>query len=84
MMLMASELKLGDVVDLGIQGFSSATVVEVGKLGEFGVRVIRPYVVTADMVYTGGVPWSIGIEDFRLISGDRMMKVLYRETKEFK
>jgi len=79
--MMASELKLGDVVNTGTQRFSCATVVEVG---ESGIRLIRPYVVTADLVYTSGIPWSIGVEDFKLISGDRMMEVLYRETKEFK
>lgn len=61
----ASETSLGDVVRLksmdGHGAFSDCTVKNKSK---DGVTLLRPYVVTADYSTTGGVPCSLGWEEF--------------------
>jgi len=72
------DLKLGDVIRLGINGtYEDATVYRINKNGS--VQVWRPYVQTADFSYTGGVIPYIGIEDFAL-SGRDVDRI--REGKE--
>ena len=63
------DLKLGDVIRLGMSGtYEDATVYRINKDGS--VQVWRPYVTTADFSYTGGVIPYIGIEDFALSGRD--------------
>lgn len=62
-----SDLSLGDTVRLGAEGFMDAVVRQI-KDGK--VRLFRPYVATADFVYTGGVIPYIGIEDFEMMVTD--------------
>ena len=59
-----SDLELGDVIDLGFAPYGCATVRKINDDGS--VQVLRPYVVCADFSYTGGVPTSLGFEDFAL------------------
>jgi len=57
-----SELRMGDVVDLGFSdGYSFATV---KQIADDSIHFFRPYVHTADHTYTGGIHCYIGIENF--------------------
>ena len=60
-----TKLQLRDVVDLSEgQGlrYMQATVVKITNKTE--VTLLRPYVVTGDFEYTGGVTRSLGFEEF--------------------
>jgi len=62
------DLNLGDVIQLQPDSpYSSATVRCLNKNGS--VQLWRPHVVCGDFSYTGGVPVSVGIEDFAISSG---------------
>lgn len=67
-MVKGSQLGLGDQVQLGWP-YGTATVVQI-KDDE--IRLIRPYVHTSDVRYSGNqVLWYLGIEDFKVsISGN--------------
>ena len=77
MLVPIKDLKLGDVVRLGLSGYEDATVYRQNPDGS--VQVWRSYVTTADFSYTGGVIPYLGIEDFAL-SGRDVERV--REGKE--
>lgn len=73
MKVQVSELKLGDVVDLGFtDGYGTATVYKVCANGD--VHICRPYVHVTDVIYAGElgskklVPY-LGVEDFALYNG---------------
>ena len=54
-------LQLGDVVRLYDDAYADATVKNVTNAV---VTLFRPYVVTADFSYSGGVICYVGIEEF--------------------
>lgn len=73
----AKELDLGDEVstfpgDPSDHSFSAAVVTK--KEAE-GVTLFRPYAITSDFEYTGGVIPYIGFEEYR-VSGDSDVRLL--------
>ena len=61
------DLKLADVVGLGEYPFSDAVV---KQIKDGCVTVFRPYAITADFSYTGGVIPYIGIEEIIYYQSD--------------
>lgn len=76
MKMKADKLKLADVVELGFSPFGSAVV---KQIRDDKVTLFRPYALTQDFSYTGGVICSVGIEEivFELTS-DREFEVVTR------
>jgi hypothetical protein len=73
-----SDLCLADVVELFEGPFGTGTVRRITKDGE--VIISRPYGVTQDFSYTGGVPFSVGVEEVSyFFSSSRMLKVFQRK-----
>lgn len=54
------DLKLADVVELFEGPFGTAVVTQIT---DAEVKLMRPFSVTADFSYTGGVLYSVGNED---------------------
>jgi hypothetical protein len=73
-----SELRLADVVELFEGPYGTGTVRQITK---DEVIIARPYGVTGDFSYTGGVPFSVGVEECRyLLSSKRdTFKVFQRK-----
>lgn len=60
--LKVSELKLADVVELFEGPFGTGVVRQITKEQ---VIISRPYGVTGDFSYSGGVSFSVGVEECR-------------------
>lgn len=79
-----SELQLGDVVRLGPIGnygpnkFSDAVVIQIT---DKEIHLFRPYAITADFQYTGGVIPYIGIEQFHAYDKKNDYLVIERRTE---
>ena len=72
-----SELKLADIVELFEGPFGTGTVRNITKEA---VYISRPYGVTGDFSYTGGVPFSVGVEDcIYPLSSSHVLKVYQRK-----
>lgn len=59
--MQASKLGLGDIVQAFDGPFGTAVVKQVG---EEGAALFRPYAVTGDFAFTGGVIALVGIEQW--------------------
>ena len=70
-----SELRLGDIVKLGLGPYADATVKNV-KDGT--VTFFRPYVVSSEFTYAGGVICTIGIEEFSTARTDQLWDIVRR------
>jgi hypothetical protein len=80
--LKISELKLADVVCLFEGEYGTATVKQI-KDGK--VIFLRPYVITQDFSYTGGVISSLGYEECAYyISIDKYKEFLVYSRKDLK
>lgn len=66
--LKLSELKLADVVQLFKGEYSTATV---KKIEGDTVTFLRPYVITQDFSYSGGVICSFGYEECTYLKGTK-------------
>lgn len=77
MMTTAAELKLGDVVSTHPEDPFSTCVVR--KIVDGMVHLYRPYAVTSDFSYTGGVIPYIGIEEFAIHADSREVKLYSRK-----
>lgn len=72
------DLRLADTVELFEGAFGTGIVRQITE-GE--VIIARPYGVTSDFSYTGGVPFSVGVEECKYLRGGRtMLKVLQRKN----
>jgi hypothetical protein len=60
-------LRLADVVELFEGPFGTAVVTQITK---DEVTLTRPYGVTGDFSYTGGVPYSVGNEVCKYLTSD--------------
>ena len=76
--IQAKELKLGDVIQcLGInQEFSTGIVKQVKS---DSITIYRPYAVTANFSYTGGVICYTGIEEYQIPRNDDVYNVFSRK-----
>jgi len=75
-----SELRLRDVVDLESGDYSIATVVQITE--DRGIKFFRPYVMTSDFSYTGGVIPYIGFEEFHTpVYKDKEITLVRRERE---
>lgn len=63
MKVTTDQLKLGDIVKLGWDSYSTATII---KITENEITFFRPYVHTSDFEYSGGVIPYIGTEQFTI------------------
>lgn len=72
------ELQLADVVELFEGPFGTGTV---RQITADEVVISRPYGVTQDFSYTGGVPYSVGVEECRYLREhtDTVFKVYQRK-----
>jgi len=66
--LKLSELKLADVVQLFDDEYGTATVKQID--GDI-VTFLRPYVITQDFSYAGGVICSLGYEECTYLKGTK-------------
>lgn len=74
-----SELQLGDVVSLYPEMAFSASIVKQIKDGY--ATLFRPYGVTADFSYSGGVITYIGVEEFHIsLESDRTITLYERKV----
>ncbi len=73
-------LRLGDVIET-YEGMPFSTAVVI-KVNENTVTLFRPYAITADFSYTGGVLAYVGIETYQIMRSESMVKVY--ERKELK
>jgi hypothetical protein len=73
-----SELRLADVVELFEGPFGTGVV---RQITDEVVIIMRPYGVTGDFSYTGGVPYSVGNEECRYPTSDTrsVFKVYHRK-----
>jgi hypothetical protein len=62
------ELQTADVVELFDGPFGTGVV---RQITDDTVIIMRPYGVTADFSYTGGVPYSVGNEECRYLLSDK-------------
>lgn len=78
MKIKAKDLRLADVVDDSpfIGGFHTAIV---SKIKEETVRLFRPYGVTADFSYSGGVICYVGIEEYEIPRDNSEIEVFLRK-----
>lgn len=58
------ELQLGDIVELFDGPFGTAVV---RQITDDEVIIARPFGVTGDFSYTGGVPYSVGTEECKYL-----------------
>ena len=69
-----SDLRLGDIVELFEGPFGTGTVRQITgrheKIDYPEVIIARPYGVTGDFSYTGGVPFSVGVEECHYLLSD--------------
>jgi hypothetical protein len=74
----AKDLKLADVISTlpGDHPFSTAIVTQV-KDG--AVKLFRPYALTADFSYTGGVIPYIGTEEYTIFADDKEVDLFSRK-----
>lgn len=73
-----SQLQLGDTVEVFEGCFGTAVV---NQIANGSVHFFRPYAMTEDFSYTGGVIPFIGIETFtRPITDNSTVKVWRRKT----
>lgn len=79
--LTVTELKLADVVELFDGPFGTAVVTQIT---EDEVVLHRPYGVTGDFSYTGGVPYSVGNEVCKYIRPGTVNKFKVWQRKELK
>lgn len=72
------ELQLADVVELFEGPFGTGTVTQITA---DEVIISRPYGVTQDFSFTGGVPYSVGVERCQYLREhtDRAFKVYQRK-----
>lgn len=80
-LLKASDLQIGDIVRTSpdVPGpYRDATVFQI-KDGR--VHLVRPYIHTADFIYTGGVITYVGQEEYT-IDGDADVELLERRPPE--
>lgn len=61
------ELRLADVIELFEGPFGTGVV---RQITDDMVIIMRPYGVTGDFSYTGGVPYSVGNEECRYLLTD--------------
>lgn len=74
----ASELHLGDIVKASDVAYGVSTVKNISQdASGVVVTLFRPYVVTADFSYTGGVICYIGVEEYN-ITGSMEVDLLER------
>jgi hypothetical protein len=72
-----TELQLADTVELFEGPFGTGTV---RQITEDQVIIARPYGVSGDFSYTGGVLFSVGVEECRyLLSSNAVFKVYQRK-----
>lgn len=72
--VLVSELELGDVVELSVSPYGTATVCNVT---ENEVEYFRPYTHHEDFTYTGGIICYVGIEKFKEYRhSDKTIKLL--------
>jgi hypothetical protein len=72
----ASQLKLGDVIQVFEGPYGTATV---KKIESEKLTLFRPYALTQDWSYTGGVICTLGIEEYSIfITNSKMEYVLWR------
>lgn len=63
--MLASELQLRDkVITYGNEGHHPHTTSTVVKIEKECIHLVRPFTVCQDFSYTGGVMWSLGVEQF--------------------
>lgn len=55
-----ADLKLADIVELFEGPYGTGTV---RQIKDGIITIARPYGVTGDFSYTGGVPFSVGVEE---------------------
>ena len=72
-----TELRLADIVELFEGPYGTGTV---RQITAEQVTIARPYGVTGDFSYTGGVPFSVGVEECKyLLSSSATFKVYQRK-----
>lgn len=72
----AENMKLGDIVAQNLPFVSPYSHSTVKQIKDGYVTLFRPHVVCGDYSYTGGVPVSIGIEEYTVAFGHPMEYVL--------
>lgn len=81
MNLRLNDLKLADVVEVFEGPFGTAVVTQIT---DDEVIFHRPYAVTGDFSYTGGVPYSVGNEVCKYIRGDSRHTFKVWQRKDLK
>lgn len=77
-MVLARDLKMGDVVQAFDDAFGTAVVTKVDEK-ESAVTLFRPYAITGDYSHTGGVTPYTGAETWRICRDQRVYKVYSRK-----
>ncbi len=77
----ANELQLADTIDMNPGMNSAYMTATVKQVTTHEVHLIRPYMMTQNFSYTGGVICSIGWEDITiLVDSCRKFSLLERKT----
>ena len=74
-----SQLQLADVVRMSPDTMAFSTAI-VTQIKDNIITLFRPYGVTADFSYTGGVICYTGIEEYTIYSSDREVELLERKV----
>lgn len=75
------DLKLADVVELFDGPFGTGVVRQITK---DEVIIDRPYGVTGDFSYTGGVPFSVGVEECKYLLASNRFEFKVWQRKDLR
>jgi hypothetical protein len=78
--VVASELQLADEVSM-VSGNETWKTCIVKQIANGQVHLFRPYGVTADFSYTGGVICYVGIEEYQVSIDSKVEYILHRRTE---